>query len=145
MGFLSNLVGAAFDPAKTIDAVGKAADGLFTSDDERNAFKLKLEELRQKPGELQVELNKIEAGHRTLFVAGWRPAVGWVCAFALAYHYILRDMMLWGMQVAAVVLDAQTAIPGPPKLDLGDLITLLLALLGLGTMRSWEKDKGVSK
>jgi len=45
--------------------------------------------------ELQSEINKVEAQHRTIFVAGWRPFIGWVCGVALAYNFVLRDLLIW--------------------------------------------------
>jgi hypothetical protein len=87
----------------------------------------------------QLEVNKAEAGHRTIFVAGWRPFIGWVCGFALVYHYIARPLLPW--------LSALFGHPTPeiPPLDMGDLITILLGMLGLGGLRTFEKTKGVSK
>lgn len=86
----------------------------------------------------QREINKAEAGHRSIFVAGWRPAIGWVCAAALAYQYIVRPFAAWGLAVWAP--DA----PALPTLD-GMLWELVFGMLGMGTLRSVEKAKGVSK
>lgn len=86
----------------------------------------------------QLEVNKAEAGSTSTFVAGWRPAIGWICGAALAFHYILRPLLPWligifGMQTAAI-----------PALDLGDLMTILFGMLGLGALRTTEKVKGVA-
>ena len=83
----------------------------------------------QKLIELQTEINKMEAQHRTVFVAGWRPAIGWVCAFALAYNFVIRDLLVWYM-------GPETA---PPALQMEHLMTVLLGMLGLGGMRTFEK------
>ena len=81
--------------------------------------------------ELQSEINKMEAKHRTIFVAGWRPFIGWVCGIALAYNFVLRDMLVWYM-------GAETA---PPALQMEHLMTVLIGMLGLGGMRTFEKFK----
>jgi hypothetical protein len=85
----------------------------------------------------QLEINKAEAQNPSLFVAGWRPAVGWVCVAALAYQYVLRPL---GMAVAAYL---QHPIPVLPGLD-ESLWGLLFGMLGLGGLRSMEKIKGVA-
>jgi hypothetical protein len=87
----------------------------------------------------QLQVNAAEATHRTIFVAGWRPFIGWVCGFALVFHYIIRPLLPWLMQVFG--LQAQ---PIPP-LDMADLITILLGMLGLGGLRTFEKVQGVAK
>jgi len=83
----------------------------------------------QKLIELQGEINKIEAQHRTIFVAGWRPFIGWVCGFALAYNFVLRDLLIW-------LVGPETA---PPALQMEHLMTVLIGMLGLGGMRTFEK------
>jgi len=83
----------------------------------------------QKLIELQGEINKIEAQHRTIFVAGWRPFIGWVCGFALAYNFVLRDLLIWFIGPEQV----------PPALQMEHLMTVLIGMLGLGGMRTFEK------
>ena len=79
--------------------------------------------------ELQAEINKIEAQHRTIFVAGWRPFIGWVCGVALAYNFVLRDLLIWFIGPEQV----------PPALQMEHLMTVLIGMLGLGGMRTFEK------
>jgi len=81
--------------------------------------------------ELQSEINKVEAQHRSIFVSGWRPFTGWVIAFALAYNFVLRDLFIWALQPENI----------PPALQMDHLMTILLGMLGLGGMRSFEKIK----
>ena len=95
--------------------------------------------MAQKPQLAQIEINKIEAAHRTVFVAGWRPAIGWICAGALFWNFILQPLMMW------VAFLFEVDISSAPKLDIGDLITILLGMLGLGTLRSYDKSKGTTK
>jgi len=89
----------------------------------------------QKLIELQAEINKMEAQHRTVFVAGWRPFIGWVCGFALAYNFVLRDLLIWFFGPEGV----------PPALQMEHLMTVLLGMLGLGGMRTFEKLNDKSK
>ena len=88
----------------------------------------------QKLIELQSEINKVEAQHRTIFVAGWRPFIGWVCGVALAYNFVLRDILIWLIGPEQV----------PPALQMEHLMTVLIGMLGLGGMRTFEKFKDKS-
>tara|TARA_R100001460_G_scaffold97902_1_gene140587 strand:- start:283 stop:663 length:381 start_codon:yes stop_codon:yes gene_type:complete len=85
--------------------------------------------------ELQTKINEIEAGHRTVFVAGWRPFIGWVCGVALAYNFVIRDLFIWVTKTT----DA------PPALQMEHLMTVLLGMLGLGGLRTFEKVKNKVK
>ena len=86
----------------------------------------------------QLEINKTEAASSSLFTSGWRPAIGWVCGTALAYTYVLYPIILWGC-----ALWAPSVIP--PKLgNDGMLYELLLGMLGLGGLRTFEKIKKVA-
>ena len=80
----------------------------------------------------QIEVNKIEAGSQSVFVAGWRPAVGWVCGGSLAYHYVIQQFLAFGFSAFGhpVVL---------PDLDVSELMIILGGMLGLGAMRSFDK------
>lgn len=84
----------------------------------------------------QTDTNKVEAANPNMFVAGWRPFIGWVCGSGLAYQYLGDPLFSW---IAAI-----QHWPLPPSLDLGTLITLLGGLLGLGGMRTVEKINGVN-
>ena len=85
----------------------------------------------------QMEINKEEAKSGSLFVAGWRPAVGWICAVALSYQFVVRPLLAWGSLIATM--------PVPPELDIATLMTLLFGMLGMGGMRMYEKGKGVAR
>lgn len=139
MGLLSFL-GLGEKAAAPIQAVGGLLDSLFTSDEEKLDKKILLERLAQQPHMEQTAINKIEAGHRSLFVAGWRPFVGWVCALALSWHFMLYDMVNW------IMVSFFPAHPAPPALSGTEtLITVLMSLLGLGGLRTLEKFKGVTR
>ncbi|RUT74705.1 hypothetical protein EHM94_05795 [Marinobacter sp. NP-6] len=137
MGWVDKLVGGA--AAQPIEAIGNVFDKLFTSDEQRMQAQAVLDKIRQRPDILQAEINKIEAQHRSVFVAGWRPFIGWVCGLALAYSFILRDLLAWGFRVWSPETEP------PPELAMGHLITVLGSLLGLGTLRTAEKMKGRAK
>lgn len=131
MGILSKLFGGGV--VEPVDAVGNALDKLFTSDEERAAGKAVMEKLRQQPHILQSEITKMEASHRSLFVAGGRPAIIWVCAIGLAFPFVINPVLQWW-----------TGQPGP-VLPTDDLVNLVLALVGLGGLRTAEKLAGKAK
>ena len=87
----------------------------------------------------QIELNKAEAQSGSLFKGGWRPAVGWTCAIAFLYHFILKDLIIFGCAMAGVTL------PDLPSFDMGTLLTVLGGMLGIGSLRTYEKQKGLTK
>lgn len=87
----------------------------------------------------QVDVNKTEASHRSIFVAGWRPFIGWTCGVALAYHFVIAPIILFGATWGGI------PIPELPTFDMDSLMTVLLGMLGLGGMRSFEKAKGLTK
>jgi len=86
----------------------------------------------------QLGINKVEAAHRSMFVAGWRPFIGWTCGVALMYTYVLQPILVFGLAQAGYLIEL-------PKMDLGELMPVLMGMLGLGGLRSWEKGKGVAK
>jgi len=86
----------------------------------------------------QLQINEKEAEHDSLFVAGWRPFIGWICGFALGWQFV-------GLQVAQfVVALLQVKIDPLPQFNYAELSPILLGMLGLGAMRSYEKVKGES-
>lgn len=87
----------------------------------------------------QIEVNKAEAASRNVFVAGWRPFIGWTCGVALAWHFVLAPFVLFAAGWARVEL------PELPAFDMDNLMTVLLGMLGLGGLRTWEKTKGIAK
>ena len=86
----------------------------------------------------QVEINKIEAGNANLFVAGWRPFIGWVCGVALAYTYIVTPFWAW-------ILTLYYPDKTMPVLPTDNLFELVLAMLGLGGLRTFEKIRGINR
>ena len=84
---------------------------------------------------IQGEINKLEAAHHSLYVAGWRPSIGYICGIALLFNYVLRPLLNW------VLLLIPREIPALPSMDMGELTPILMGLLGLGVMRTVEKLK----
>ena len=87
----------------------------------------------------QIEVNKAEAQSGSLFKGGWRPAVGWVCAIAFLYHFLLKDIIMFVCAFAGV------DVPDLPDFDMSTLLTVLGGMLGIGTLRTYEKQKGLTK
>ena len=86
----------------------------------------------------QLEVNKTEAAHRSIFVAGWRPFVGWACVVSLAWSYICQPILTFALVQAGYGVEL-------PALDMSQMMPVLMGMLGLGGLRSFEKYKGVSK
>jgi len=118
--------------------VMEGLDDLFTSDDEKARASLRLQEVLQKPHVLQAMANIEEAKHASVFVAGWRPAIGWVCAIGLGYQFLILPFA--GLINAFYVLPAEL-----PAIQAAELTTLVMALLGLGGLRTFEKSKGLTR
>lgn len=121
-----------------LESVGKIAGDLITTDKERAELALKAQELDQRLDLAQIEVNKAEAGSASVFVAGWRPFIGWVCGAACAWNWL-------GLPLSSFLL----AVAGHPvsftPADLSEMWPLLLGMLGIGGLRTFEKVKGVAK
>ena len=137
MGFLSTLLGSA--GGGLIKNVADTVDRFVETPSESNAHELKKMALEMQSQLQQIEVNKVEAQHASVLVAAWRPFVGWVCGGALAYTYIIQPFATFA------ILIWQPDFPSPPSLSTGDLMPVLLGMLGLGGMRSFEKTKGVAR
>ena len=125
MSILSSLIGPAT----------KLLDKVIEDKDQKNALAHEIatmaERHAQELAQGQLEVNKVEAAHKSLFVAGWRPAIGWVCALGLFYNVILANIMSIWVDV--------------PEIDTTLLVPVMMGMLGLGAMRSYEKVQGVSR
>jgi hypothetical protein len=128
--------------------VTKALDKIIPDPQAKAAAQIELVKLQQA-GEFkeldaqlqrdlgQLEVNKTEAASGNAFASSWRPLCGYVCVLGLAYQFLMQPLLAWGSGVWAV--------PLPPDLDLGDLLTLLGGMLGLGSLRTAEKLRGVAR
>ena len=137
MSWLSKIVGGGGTDA--ITAVGGVFDKLFTSEEEKLQAAIVMEKLRQQPAVLQMAVNQVEASNRSMFVAGWRPFIGWICGSGLLYHYILQPMILFFVALFGA------EIPDLPVFDMAELRTILMGMLGLGALRTAEKLGGKAK
>ena len=86
----------------------------------------------------QLEVNKVEAGHHSLFVSGWRPAVGWVCVLGMAGNF----MVIPFANFALALLEIDVKVP---LIDTATMMPVLMGMLGLGAMRTYEKKSGVER
>ena len=129
------------------EGMGRAAEGVASvidafkggSAEEKAAAETLKQRILQKPDLAQVELNRVEARHRSVFVAGWRPFAGWGCGVALWWHFLLYDLFYWFTSLFAF-------LPPPPELrGAEDLMYLLGGMLGFAGARSWEKSKGLTR
>jgi len=132
----------ALDPVTAVlDIGGKLIDRMWPDPAQAATAKLELIKLQQS-GDLaqmtgQLEINKVEAANANIFVSGWRPAIGWVCALALLYQYLVRPLAM------AVFAAVGHPLPVMPGLD-ENLWQLMMAMLGMGGLRTFEKVQGVA-
>jgi hypothetical protein len=117
-------------------------DKFIPDADERNRLAHEIATLAERQAHeianAQIAVNKEEASHTSMFVSGWRPAVGWVCCAGLASNYLLVPFANFGLGVAGSVYVV-------PLLDLSEMMPVLLGMLGLGAMRTVEKTKDVAR
>lgn len=126
---------------KLVDLFGDLIETAFPDsakrEEKRLEYQLKVMDALNAIDLAQMEVNKEEAKHASIFVAGWRPFIGWVCGTAFAYHFIVQPLLAFILTAAGhpVVL---------PEFDMSELMTVLMGILGLGAMRTTEKVKGVT-
>ena len=132
MSWISGILGGT--TTGLVTGVAGAIDRFVETGEEKKAAALLVGKMQQNPSRWQAEINKIEAGHRSLFVAGWRPAIGWICATGLAWGWV-------------VVPTLQFFYPGHemPGIELGEAISLVMAMLGMGALRTYEKHESLTK
>lgn len=136
-----------------VKSVGDVIDDIHTSDEERAAAALEERKLDVQLATGVHETNKAEAQHASAFVAGWRPAIGWVCAASLAMVYIPKAFVLTAIWTYAALvtigrwngIDAVPALPAFPDLGVADLLALTGTMLGMAWMRSNETVQGKAR
>jgi hypothetical protein len=121
--------------AQLIGPVTGLLDKLIEDKDQKNALAHKLatmaDEHAQELAKGQLAVNAVEAAHKSLFVAGWRPFVGWICGVGLLYNVLISQILAIWFEV--------------PTVDPSLLTPILMGMLGMGAMRSYEKTKGVQR
>jgi hypothetical protein len=133
IGLVSSLIGP----------VTGILDKFVEDKDAKNAMAHEIATMAEKAAHdaamAQVDVNKAEAQHRSVFVAGWRPFIGWTCGVALAYHFVVAPLIVFAVTVSGYTM------PDLPAFDMGSLMTVLMGMLGLGGLRTIEKAKGLTK
>lgn len=144
MGILSGLLGGGGLGEKITELIQQrmenkgqaatiAAEARALIENHEHERAMKVLDLEAQIAAAQSATNQIEAGSDSLFKSGWRPAIGWICGFALGYQMLVRPLMAYALQR---VLEMP-----PPSLEMETLLTLLFAILGLGAYRSYDKRK----
>ena len=126
-----------------IGPVSGLLDKFIEDKDQKNALAHEIATMSEKHAQelamAQIEVNKAEAASGSVFKGGWRPFIGWVCGFAFAYHFILQPILLFGTAAAGV------SLPPLPEFDMSQMMPVLLGMLGLGGLRTYEKKTGITK
>jgi len=135
MGILSKLLGGGVK--ELANGIGGAIDRFVETPDEKRAAELLKVKMAQNAAKWQVEVNKIEAGHRSLFVAGWRPMIGWICALSLGWGWILRPIV----QSVLIMVGKTVELPA---IEVQEAIGLATVLLGVAGIRSYDKKQGIT-
>jgi|TARA_R110000751_G_scaffold3485_1_gene16818 hypothetical protein len=135
LNLLGGLLGGKGGALKTI---AKVVDEIHTSEEEKLDKKILMQRIQQKLAEKQLDVNAKEASHRSIFVAGWRPFIGWIGGLALMFEFILSPCIEWYAKFAGLNLTA-------PEIQTGPLLAIVTSMLGVAGMRSFEKAKGLTK
>lgn len=105
----------------------------------KEQFERELLHAMTQAGQIQAEINKVEAAHKSVFVAGWRPFIGWVCGFGILWAFVVYPMATWAIKSFSL------GVGTLPVLQTDSLYQLVLAMLGMGGLRTFEKLKGVAR
>ena len=125
--------------AETITSVaGKVLDKFVQDKDLKAKLDHELNMAFHEANLAQTEINKVEAASQNMFVAGWRPFVGWTCGVALLYHFLLLPLLHFILKATGNEVEL-------PEFDFSHLSTILMGMLGLGGLRTYEKLRGVSR
>ena len=131
-----NLLGSLVQPVTGL--VDKFIEDKDTKNQLAHEISTMAERHAQELAKGQLEINKAEAQSRNVFIAGWRPFLGWTMGFAMAYNYVIQP-------IAIFVLGQLDYLVALPALDMTEMMPVLLGMLGLGGLRTYEKKKGISK
>jgi len=137
MGVLSLIPGV----GEVVDKVLDKALSFIPDPEQRAKAVQAVHEMDLRADLAQLEVNKGEAGSPNLFVAGWRPFVGWVCGAAFAYKFVVQPFLCWGL----LIYLPDYPVARLPALDWSEMSTILCGLLGLGYYRTREKEAGIGR
>ena len=121
-----------------VGIAGKVLDKFIQDKDLKAKLQHEMDMQLHNANLAQIDVNKAEAASGSIFKGGWRPFVGWVCGVAMLYHFLLQPIIFFTLSAAGITFDL-------PEFDMGSLMTILMGLLGLGGLRSFEKHKGITK
>jgi hypothetical protein len=119
---------------KLIKPVGDILDKFVADKDLKLKLSHELEKEIVSLNRAQIELNKVEAAHENVFVSGWRPFIGWACGVALVYHFLIEPIIQYILIISGS--DFKT-----PEFDFSQLSTIVMAMLGMSGLRTYEKTK----
>ena len=123
-----------------INPVTKLLDKVIEDKDQKNAIAFELATMAEKHAQElakgQLEVNKVEAAHKSLFVSGWRPAIGWICGLSLLYSTIPLANFALALSSSPITI---------PLIETSEMMPVLMGMLGLGAMRTVEKTKNVQR
>lgn len=133
MSLLNNLIGPAT----------KLLDKVIEDKDQKSKLAHELatmaDKLAHEQNLAQMAINKEEASSGSFFKGGWRPFIGWVCGIAFFYHFICQPVIIFIVAIIGL------QIPSLPEFEMGTLLTVLGGMLGIGGLRTYEKQKGLTK
>jgi len=130
-----------FDAIASIgDRIFSIVDQMVTDKDQAARLKHELQKALAELNQAQIAVNKQEAKHGSIFVAGWRPFIGWVCGVALAWEFVGAPVAQWALTMAG--LELTYTVPTVPE---EALMELVMAMLGMAGLRSFEKRSGVAR
>jgi hypothetical protein len=135
MSIISDIGGIGAVSSLINNVIDKIFPDKIGMEKERAAFLQKAQEMDNELLKGQQAINQIEAGSNSIFVAGWRPFIGWVCGSAFAYHFVLQPFLVFCFTLYGAKIDL-------PVFNMDALNTVLMGMLGLGALRTTEKVKG---
>jgi hypothetical protein len=130
--------------ATIVGAVGGIIDSVYTSDKERMDAQIELAKIDASLLTAQMDVNKAEASHASIWVAGARPAILWIGAAAMAWTFVLHPMLVWCWALMQAKGWIPQGMPNPPTLQSDELWVIISGILGIGGYRTFEKVKGVA-
>ena len=126
-----------------IQPVGDILDKVIPDQDLKRKLSHEIATMSEKHAQqlalAQIEVNAAEAASGSLFKGGWRPCIGWICGIAFGYHFVLQPVIIFVVTLVGI------EIPELPEFDMSTLLTVLGGMLGIGGLRTYEKQKGLTK